>query len=151
MCFRYKSLDKFVAIGCDGTNVNTGRNGGTIRLIEKELRRPLQWFICQLHANELPLRHLLIHLDGVTSGPRGFSGKIGKQMSTCENLPVVAFAPIDVKLPNMTDVRLSTDQQYLYEMCNAVASGSCSIHLSRREPGKLSHARWLTGANMFQR
>ena len=34
---RYKSLDKFVAIGCDGTNVNTGRVRGVIRLMEEEL------------------------------------------------------------------------------------------------------------------
>jgi len=149
--FRYGSLDKLVAIGCDGTNVNTGRNGGTIRLLEEELGRPLQWFICQLHANELPLRHLLVHLDGVTSGPRGFSGNIGKKLSTCEKLPLVAFTPIDVNLPDMTDVPLSNDQQYLYEMCKAVASGICPIDLSRREPGTLSHARWLTTANRLLR
>jgi hypothetical protein len=151
MCFRYESLDKLVAIGCDGTNVNTGRTGGVIRLLEDELQRPLQWLICQLHFNELPLRHLLLHLDGVTSGPRSFSGPIGKQMSTCEKSPIVAFSPIDVNLPDMTDVTLSTDQQYLYKMCKAVGSGSCSTDIARREPGTLSHARWLTAANRLLR
>ena len=88
-------LDKFVAIGCDGTNVNTGRKGGIIALMEQELQKPLQWLICQLHANELPLRHLLIHLDGATSGPHAFKGKIGKAMSVCETLPIVDFTPIE--------------------------------------------------------
>jgi hypothetical protein len=27
------NIEKFVAVGCDGTNVNTGRKGGTIRLL----------------------------------------------------------------------------------------------------------------------
>ena len=42
----------FVAIGCDGTNVNTGRVGGVVTLLEKEYGKPLQWLICMLHANE---------------------------------------------------------------------------------------------------
>jgi hypothetical protein len=92
--------------------VNTGRVGGTIRLLEEDLKRPLQWpLICQLHANKLPLRHLLIHLNGVTSDPRDFFGNIGKQMSTCQNMPTVVFTAIEANLPDMTDVLLSTDQQ----------------------------------------
>jgi len=34
------SVDKFVAVGCDGTNVNTGRNKGVIRLIEEDVGKP---------------------------------------------------------------------------------------------------------------
>ena len=132
---RYESLNKFVAIGCDGTNVNTGRAGGTIRLMEEELQKPLQWLICQLHANELPLRHLLIHLDGATSGPRAFTGKIGMAISVCEKLPIVVFKPIESDLPPMTAADLNTDQKYLYEMCEAVSNGYCSEPLSRRNPG----------------
>lgn len=55
-------LDRLKAIGCDGTNVNTGNSGGVIRKIESKLNRPLQWLICLLHCNELLLRHLLIKL-----------------------------------------------------------------------------------------
>lgn len=40
-----------VAIGCDGTVVNTGFRTGVIRQIEEQLKKPLQWFICQLHAS----------------------------------------------------------------------------------------------------
>jgi hypothetical protein len=67
---RFMNLDNLTSIGCDGTNVNTGNVGGIIVLIEKELQKPLQWLVCQLHANELPLRHLIKHLDGETCGPR---------------------------------------------------------------------------------
>jgi len=104
-----------------------------------------------LHANELPLRHLVTHLDGVTSGPKSFSGPIGKLLLSCHTLPTVAFTGIEINLPDMTDVVLSTDQQYLIDMCKAIQSGICSLELSRRAPGTLSHARWLTAANRLLR
>jgi len=44
-----------MVMGCDGTNVNTGAVGGVIRLLEEHLNRPLQWLVCMMHANELPL------------------------------------------------------------------------------------------------
>jgi len=64
--------ENLLAVGCDGTNANTGRVGGIITLLEPELRKPLQWLICMLHGNELPLRYLLRSLDGTTAGPRVF-------------------------------------------------------------------------------
>jgi len=145
------SFADLVAVGCDGTNVNTGRIGGAIRLLEEPFNKPLQWLVCQLHANELPLRHLLQELDGVTSGPRSFSGLIGQAMSLCENMPVVSYSQIIVELPKHVATDLSTDQQYLYEMCDAVSTGVCSESLSRRDPGTLSHSRWLTAANRILR
>jgi hypothetical protein len=68
------STDQLVATGCDGTNVNTGVNRGTIRLLEEQLGMPMQWLVCLLRANELHLRHLLQKLDGGTSGPKAFTG-----------------------------------------------------------------------------
>ena len=78
------SMESLLAIGCDGTNVNTGTNGALIVLMEEYLGRPLHWFICMLHANELPIRHLFSNLDGKTSGPRCFTGPIGKLLQNCE-------------------------------------------------------------------
>jgi len=69
---------KLVVIGCDGTNVNTGAHGGVIRLVEMQLGRPVHWFICMLHCNELPLRHLIQILDGGTQGPNMFFGESAK-------------------------------------------------------------------------
>jgi hypothetical protein len=143
--------EKIVAIGCDGTNVNTGKKGGVIRLLEEKLGRPFQWLICQLHANELPLRHMLEHLDGATTGPRAFSGPIGKALATCETLPIASFSKIEYCLPRITATDLSTDQQYLLDICTAVMNGDCSVDLSRRDPGAMSHARWLTTANRILR
>lgn len=46
---------------------------------------------------------------------------------------------------------LSTDQQYLLDMCNAISNGFCPVELSNRSPGAISHARWLTTANRVLR
>lgn len=42
---------------------------------------------------------------------------------------------------------LSTDQRYLDEMCEAISSGVVRQSLAERNPGNLSHSRWLTLAN----
>ena len=107
--------------------------------------------MCQLHANELPLRHLLEHLNRPTSGPTAFSGAIGKTLATCEQLPVVQFDKIEVGLPQVTRKNLSTDQEYLLQMCQTVSSGNSSIDFSMRNPGKMIHSRWLTTANRILR
>lgn len=135
-------------IGSDGTAVNTGEKGGVIRLIEEKIDKPLQHAICLLHLNELPFRHLLKTLDGATKGPSTFSGPIGTAIQTCENLPLCEFEPITVQwveeMPGMTD--LSTDQQYLLDICSAVSGGVCPLNLSRKKPGPTVQSRWLTTA-----
>lgn len=144
--------DRLLAVGCDGTAVNTGIHRGVIRLLELENKSALHWFVCLLHANELPLRHLIEKLDGATSGPRGYSGPIGKLLNGCSDSPIVNFKPISFnRIPEVDLLGLSTDQKYLLEICQAVASGHCSTSLSRKNPGKMSHARWLTKANRILR
>ncbi|XP_050309269.1 uncharacterized protein LOC126745454 [Anthonomus grandis grandis] len=146
------SLDSLEAVGCDGTNINVGSKGGIISLLERNIKRPLQWFICQLHANELPLRHILQHLDGETTGPQAFRGPIGKLLNDCEKLPSVEFSIIACELPDIdTNLELSTDQKYLYEICLAIKNGYCSESLLKRDPGRLVHSRWLITANRLLR
>lgn len=56
-----KSIPKELikGLGCDGPKVNIGENGGVIRKIELKWNQPLQWIICGVHSNKLPLRALL--------------------------------------------------------------------------------------------
>lgn len=145
------SLDNLMAVGCDGTNVNVGKKGGIIRLLEKRLNRPLQWIICLLHMNELPFRHLFQHVDGKTSGPQTLSGPIGKQLENCEKRLVVQYRPISTVLPDVAEADLSTDQKYLFKIVSAVATGVFPDDLANKSPGKMSHARWLTRANRVMR
>lgn len=73
------NTEELVAVGYDGTVVNTGHKGGVLRLLEQQPNRPLQWFVCQLHCNELLLRHFIEHIDGgKTTGPNTVCGPIGK-------------------------------------------------------------------------
>lgn len=148
--------DTVSVIGCDSTNVNTGCNGGVIRRLEKSLGRPLQWFICMMHTNELPLRHLFSRLDGTTSGACSFAGSIGKEIQCNELKPVVNFNRIvcqnEMPVIEFDVLRdLSCDQKYLYEVIMAIRNGAVSIDLSQRKPGALNHSRWLTLANRICR
>ena len=68
-----------VVIVADGTTVNTGKKAGVCRLFEIFEGKPVHWFVCQLHSNELNLRELFTKLDGSTTGPKSFSGPLGKQ------------------------------------------------------------------------
>ncbi|CAH1098830.1 unnamed protein product [Psylliodes chrysocephalus] len=143
------TTDLLQVIGCDGTNLNTGHKGGVITLLEHRVKRPLQWFICELHANELPLRHLVQHLDGNTSGPRDFQGSIGRALNECEKLSIAKCQVIGSTLPNISFDDLGTDQKYLFDIFQAIINGTCSESLSKRNPGMLNHSRWLTTANII--
>ncbi|GBN29919.1 hypothetical protein AVEN_253455-1 [Araneus ventricosus] len=132
-----------------------GVNRGVIRRLEMKCGRPLQWVVCLLHANELPLRHLLQTLDGVTSGLRAFSGPIGIAIKTCEELAIVPFEVIEgTSLPEMDEFHirdLSDDQRYLKDMFEAVSDANCPNDLANRKPGPVVHSRWLTTASRILR
>ena len=46
--------------------------------MESKIGRKLNWLICCLHTNELPLRHLIVGLDGPTLSDNKWSGDLGK-------------------------------------------------------------------------
>jgi len=136
-------------LGCDGTRVNTGQKGGVIRLFELGQKRPVHWFVCQLHANELNLRAVFSQLDGVTTGPKSFSGLIGRAAAgAVETLPVVDFEPIDGgNVSEMTQEilsDLSSDQAILYSLARSVQTGCISDRTAKMKIGPLNHSRWLT-------
>ena len=137
-------------IGSDaGTPIMTGKHHGSIATLEELLQRPLQWAICLLHTNELPLRHVFKHLDGVSASPDSFSGPIGKELNGLVfDWKVVNFRPLSSiefpYLPQEVIQNLSSDQFYAYQICRAVISGKVENDLAQLEVGGLSHARWLT-------
>ena len=145
------------AIGGDSTNVNTGWKGGAIAHLERLLGRKLIWLICALHTNELPLRHLMIQLDGKTVSNNKFSGPVGKCISTVLELQAVEdIPPIDIEIdiiPMEDEVLkdLSADQKYLYDIVTAIKSGHMSVELKCKKIGPHNHARWLNLANRLCR
>lgn len=98
--FTKGELANLLAVGSDGTNVNTGVKGGIIRLLEEHFQQPLQWLICLLHFNELPFRAYFKSLDGETSGPSHFSGVIGKEITSNKMDSVQKFKKIACVLSN---------------------------------------------------
>ncbi|GBM12876.1 hypothetical protein AVEN_126545-1 [Araneus ventricosus] len=89
--------------------------------MEPILNLPLQWFVCQLHANELQLRHLFAHVDRTTTGPRSLTDEIRKSLARCEKLSVVSSTSIENTLCEVTKKKdLSTDQLYLMEICEVI-------------------------------
>lgn len=149
------SLNKMMFIGCDGTNVNVGHNNGAIYQIERKIGHAVHWSVCLLHFNELPLRELFIHLDGVTIGPKQFSGSIGKLLVSCEERPVKTFKKVfsdDLPVwPQNAVNDLSVDQRYLYQMCHSIQTGIVDSSLAMKNPGTMVHSRFLTTANRILR
>ena len=136
-------------IGSDGTPIMTGKHHGSIATLEELLQIPLQWAICLLHTNELPLRHVFKHLDGVSASPDSFSGPIGKELNgLVSDWKVVNFRSLSSiefpYLPQEVIQNLSSDQFYTYQICRAVISRKVENDLAQLEVGGLSHARWLT-------
>ena len=144
-------MNNITVIGCDGTNTNVGRKSGVIVQLEKLNKKPFQWCICLLHMNELPLRHLVKNFDGETSGPKSFTGPLGKMLANVVSMPVVNFVPVCAEDICIHPDILSTDQKYLLRMFNSVKEGYLDTSLSLSDPGNISHARWLTTANRFLR
>ena len=127
----------------------TGKSKGFIVSLETLIGRPLQWVICLLYLNELPLRHIFQNLDGVTSGPGSFSGSIGRQLNgAVSEWKVVKFKSIPNPkfpvIPNFLMDDSSNDQYYAYRICSAVMLGSVNANLEFFEVGGLNHLRWLT-------
>lgn len=82
------TFNYLVAISCDGTAVNTGYKTGVNACMERYMQRPLQWNVCMLHFNELPLKTLLTHTLGKQVGPGIWPGEIGSEILACNQYPV---------------------------------------------------------------
>ena len=98
----------------DGTSANAGWNDGSMAHIEITLCQSCQHVVTLLHHVELPFRKLFESLDGTTSGPKSFSGPVGKMAS---GGPITNFIPIFVEgFPELTpeiEKHLSSDAKYL--------------------------------------
>lgn len=153
-----RGFDKTLfAIGGDSTNVNTGLKAGVMRKLELYLERKLVWLVCNLHTGELPLRHLIVDLDGPTLSDNRFSGPIGKLLNSVTEFDInpsfkkIYVGPPLIELPDKVVQDLSTDQLYGYKIVNAIRNGMLPTRMALLEIGPVSHSRWLTTANRLLR
>ncbi|HKU33678.1 MAG TPA: hypothetical protein VJR22_07525 [Candidatus Nitrosotalea sp.] len=146
----YDSIHSILAVLVDNTASNIGDKKGLVVTLEAMLGRNLHTVGCTLHQNELPLRALFKKLDGETTGPKSFSGSIGKCCSEEMHFqPQVQFQVVETPLtdgfiPDSVRDDLSNDQRLLYEYCKGIGSGRVDDRWAVRKIGPLCHARWLT-------
>ena len=113
------------------------------------------WIVCDLHINELGLRHLIISLDGPTKCENKWSRPLGKILNTAADLEInPCLIKIDIATPLIVlspEVikGLSTDQCYAYHITKAIRSGNLPQQLVMLEIGPVCHSRWLTTALRF--
>ena len=147
---QFNSLDSIQILQGDSTNANTGWRGGSHAHLEKLLGRKLFWAICNIHTNELPLRHLISIIDGPTTSDKGFSGPVCTLLSKVDHMeynPSFKAMPGGETLINIPEDilrNMSTDQKVCYKLVNAVKVGKLPPEMQDMLCGKISHARWLT-------
>ncbi|KAG0725912.1 hypothetical protein GWK47_037650 [Chionoecetes opilio] len=128
-----------------------------MRKLELHLGRKLVWLVCNLHTGELPLRHLIVGLDGPTLSDKQLSGPIGKLLDSATDFEInpnftrISVGPPLIKLPDKVIQDLSTDQHYSYKIVCAVRDGVLPAGLALLEIGPVNHSRWLTTANKLLR
>ena len=89
-------------------------------------------------------------LDGPTNSKDGFTGPVGKLLSSVENMKYNdSFTPLSsgealIIIPDEILNKMSTDQKIAYKLCQAVKSGNMPVELQEIKCGKLNHSRWLT-------
>jgi hypothetical protein len=144
------STEELVLIRADSTSTNTGSKGGAITHLEKLLGHKCQWDICEIHINELPLRHLIRKLDGPFIPKSGFTGPIGKLLHKVNDLPRnYNFTPFSnaeslIQIPEDVVNHMSTDQKNSYRLVEARITGKLTPELAAIKCGLLNTSRWLT-------
>ena len=108
-----------------------------------------------MHTNELPLRKYFTLKDGGTTGPKQFSGIIGKVLVNKAELgdrELVEFKSIESEdLPELNVKELSKDQGYLYAMVISIKKGKIEDQLFRAALPTVHHARFINLASSILR
>ena len=147
---QFNSVDSLQILQGDSTNANTGWRGGSHAHLEKLLGRKLYWAICNLHTNELPLRHLIEILDGPTSSDKGFSGPVCSLLSKVEqmeynpNFKGIPEGEALISIPEEVIEKMSTDQKTCYKLVQAVKAGTLPPEMQEMLCGVICHSRWHT-------
>ena len=92
--------------------------------------------------------HEFITVDGTTSGPDAFKGKIGQYVAKYVwTEDIVNFLKVKGKMPTLSKEQLkdiSRDQRLVYHLGHALQSGVVPDWLATAVIGPMPYARWLT-------
>ena len=82
--------------------------------------------MCALHINEVPLRYLIVELDGKTLSNGKWSGELEKcwntvtELNTNRDFETITSVEPFIALPDKILKDLSTDQAYGYRIVTAI-------------------------------
>jgi hypothetical protein len=148
---RTKSYLTLLAIGCDSTASNTSPKKGSIKFIEEQLGRCVQWIICLFHQSELPSRCLFGILDGPMKFPIGPTGPIGIAIRDInENLtPIVNFQKMKSNVKDIVNSKElfkgQNEMLMFYELIKGIESGIIDKEkYEKKEMPPMSQCRWRT-------
>lgn len=134
----------------DGKATNTENKSEVTCRLENLLHRPVHWFICQLHINELSLTHLTEEIDGKISAPAGFTDSTGER----ERL---GNAHTTHSTISSNWSRLSrkwclwSKPRSIHMICRAIFTGECSPDIDATIPEPVNLARWLMTESRIRR
>ena len=143
---QHNSLDSVKFVKADSTNMNTGWKGGSNYHLENLLGRKLDWGICNIHTLELPLRHLIVKIDGKTCSNKGFIGPVCSKLSSIDEMEYnPSFKPMPggedfIEIPPEVLSTMSTDQKACYQLASAVKTGSLPPNLQYMKCGARDHS-----------
>ena len=109
-----------------------------------------------LHVNELPLRHLIIDIDGPTTSSDGFTGPIGKLLKNIHDLPLnESFNAMSggedlIHIPDDIVKTLNTCQHNCHLLVKAIKNGEMSKEFAGLKCGPINHSRWLTTVRLHR-
>lgn len=143
-------MSAVVALGCEGTAVNTGFKRESSKTSWGEHKTPsmdrmsatLQWF---------SLGHLINIIDGKITVPASLKDLIGSKLNDCDKFPIVEFEKIQSEELVVTTSDLSADQKYLLKIYTTATSVHCPDDVARVNPGKIHHTCRITTANRIPR
>ena len=125
---------------------DSGCRGGVVADLEKLLEPKLHWIICQIHVNELPLRNLIIKLDGPYKHKSGFRIllMIINTLQVVHNWEPLGAEKKTIELLQDIVKNLPKDTKNCYCLIKAITTGEFSEELATIKCGPLCQSRWLT-------
>ena len=111
-----------------------------------------------MHENEIYFQHLFTLLDGDSSSPDTYTGRIGQPITEKNGLKLDLeshdFEKVEGDVPileDWDDSSMNNDLKYFYHMANAVQNGTITPELLKRKTPKVTTNRWVNTASSILR
>ena len=115
----------------------------------------LQLFVCLLHANELPIRHLVRNWTVVLKVRMHFLGRLAEFNPVVKNYLLCSLNSSSLIIVHLSiepiSIQIRDHRSDLFNIYEAISSEHCRDDLALEKPRPVIYARWLTTANRLLR